>query len=1292
MWGSAFAASLDDICLKVVGIGLGFLDSFKDVIKIVDDCRRFHFQDPTRLKTRLVTPGGPLLQIFQDFFKSRVTCGETFNFMQGLYLHKDYVNIKKFVAWRGTHLDAFPNQLTPMEESLYLVDGGFSINSPFPLVLQPERDVDVILSFNFSWEAPFEVLELTQKYCEEREIPFPKIKLSEEDEKKPKECYMFVDDNNPKAPIVLHFPLVNDTFQKYKAPGVKRESEEEKSFGDFVIESKDSPYRTLNFTFEPYDFSRSFPNWRYMDTVEIQDWFIQANPHRKIGIRRRNHEKLQSAEDEPEVPRLCWLTVKIISMRNLRRADLLSLTDCYVKLRLPTASCRKARTRTVRNCRNPVWNETFHFMIQSEVKNILELTVCDEDTFTPDDQLLTVCFDVAKIRPGEKVHLNFELNPEGESYEVSVKEEDGCKNLDLRLGFDLCTEEQDFICKRKKVVAAALKNVLQLDEDLQEDEGSTHKLSDQQLAVNQGQNPLPIYLSLNVKDDFSTLDFKEWVEFTPYEVGFLKYGAFVRSEDFGSEFFMGHLMKKIPESRVCFLEDTVLDSSPNQLIEMGDYLKLVDTAFFINTSCPPILRPERKVDVILHLNYSGGSQTLPLDLFSEYCLEHGIPFPGTELSQEDREHLKECYVFEDSLEAPILAYFPLVCDTFQKYKAPNFYGHLSTSGENVTLSDCYVTLWLPTASTEKVRTRTIRNSKNPVWNEAFCYKIDRRVKNVLELKVCDEDTITRDDELCTVLFDIDKLTVGRTVRVKFQLNPQAREELEVEFTLQNTNYEDNYNIEEVLTFRRRNAKPKYLMLSLLWESDFPNPQRYKMLSYQELTFTVKGSHEGSQKILLDSDPSLKIIVFHCVINDQTRLDIILPEEVPVVAITTTGGGTRSLTAMYGSLLGLQKLNLLDCISYIGGLSGTTWTMANLYEDANWSQKYLEDAIKEARKQVTKSKICCFSLDCLKYYYNDLMERTKEGHNTSFIDLWGLVIESMLHDKKDEHRLSDQRQAVDNGQNPLPIYVAINLKSSYSAQAFRVLFCLAIVNTLLPFHDLVAVIVEWLEFTPYEVSLLKYGASIRAEHFGSEFFMGRLVKKLSETRICYMQDTVIDSLPNKLMETADDELSLVDTGFFINTSYPPLLRSKREVDVILHLNYSGGSQTLPLDQIAKYISGQGIPFPKIEISEEDRENLKECYVFEDADSPQAPTVLFFPLVNDTFKKYKAPGVERNPEEMAEGKVDVSSILSPFTTREVCFSEENFDKLVKLTDYNVLNNEKLIIRALRLAVARRKQRNY
>lgn len=48
------------------------------------------------------------------------------------------------------------------------------------------------------------------------------------------------------------------------------------------------------------------------------------------------------------------------------------------------------------------------------------------------------------------------------------------------------------------------------------------------------------------------------MEFTPYEVGLQKYGAFVRAEDFGSEFFMGRLMKKVPESRICFLEGKLL--------------------------------------------------------------------------------------------------------------------------------------------------------------------------------------------------------------------------------------------------------------------------------------------------------------------------------------------------------------------------------------------------------------------------------------------------------------------------------------------------------------------------------------------------------------------------------------------------------------------------------------------------------------------------------------------------------------------------------------------------------------
>lgn len=43
-------------------------------------------------------------------------------------------------------------------------------------------------------------------------------------------------------------------------------------------------------------------------------------------------------------------------------------SDCYVSLSLPTATVQQFRTKTVQNSKNPTWNETFHFTIQSQVK------------------------------------------------------------------------------------------------------------------------------------------------------------------------------------------------------------------------------------------------------------------------------------------------------------------------------------------------------------------------------------------------------------------------------------------------------------------------------------------------------------------------------------------------------------------------------------------------------------------------------------------------------------------------------------------------------------------------------------------------------------------------------------------------------------------------------------------------------------------------------------------------------------------------------------------------------------
>ncbi|ETE58087.1 Cytosolic phospholipase A2 epsilon, partial [Ophiophagus hannah] len=565
-------------------------------------------------------------------------------------------------------------------------------------------------------------------------------------------------------------------------------------------------------------------------------------------------------------------------------------------------------------------------------------------------------------------------------------------------------------------------------------------------------------------------------------------------------------------------------------------------------------------------------------------------------------------------------------------------------------SDCYVSLRLPSSSFVTARTKTISNCTNPVWNETFFFRIQNMAKNILEITIYDEDSPFNDEELCRVTFDIANLQLEERVCKHFELNEESRELccLKVE-----------------VNHRERKKKRKSS------SSGFDDYSR------------------GSK------------------INDSHVWEPIRPPE------------TQSLALYF------------------------------IHHWFIWHNVNLEGMIMDVRKQVMKNKLCCFSGENLKYYEKEIWNRHDEGYKLTFADLWGLILESMFHDEPDPHKLSDQRQA-------------INL--------------------------------EWVEFTPYEVGFLKYGAFINAEDFGSEFYMGHLMKKIPESRLCFMQgmwsniysqslldalylaecsedfwhrwtrprmyeieddippwlpkrpyvqptrlfipngsvsdvirdvvtvrpvvacysnfikglqfnnkylennsfsmwkDTVLDCSPNHLTES-EEYLELVDTAFFINTSCPPLLRPERQVDIIIHLNYSGGSQTLPLDLSTRYYHDQGIPFPKAVLTEEDKKQLKECYLFDDAESPKAPILLYFPLVCDTFQKYKSPGIERSPNEMDDGYADVTStIFSPYATGILQYSEEDFNKLINLTNYNILNNEHMILQALRTAVERKKQQNF
>ncbi|XP_043929441.1 cytosolic phospholipase A2 zeta-like [Protopterus annectens] len=504
------------------------------------------------------------------------------------------------------------------------------------------------------------------------------------------------------------------------------------------------------------------------------------------------------------------------------------------------------------------------------------------------------------------------------------------------------------------------------------------------------------------------------------------------------------------------------------------------------------------------------------------------------------------------------------------------------------------------------------------------------------------------------------------------------------------------------------------------------------------------------------------------IRDALSLTNNLEEnEVPVVAVVGSGGGMRAMTSLYGSLSGLQKLKLLDCVTYIVGVSGSTWCMSNLYENPKWSQENLQTAIHRAQDQVCHSKMGFFSAERLNYYSREIKKRTARGQTVSFSDIWGLIIEYLIHGKENTAKLSDQQKGVEEGQNAYPIYTAVNVKEDVHFQELA----------------------EWCEFTPHEVGFPKYGAFIRAEDFGSEFFMGRLMKSNPESRICYLQGlwssifsvsladvwqlaTGSSSAPGWLknmfdnndeftdlskitsskfvtsltspeglfshfleealisrpavgenynflkgfhmhrdyrqhggfiawmgtdeednpnyLTPAEKKLHLVDAGFSINTGFPPLFRPERQVDVILSFNYTWGSQFKALKQTEEYCAARNIPFPKVNLHGIDNSNLKECYLFVDEENPQSPIVLHFPLVNDTFRTYKAPGIKRNSvKEKTNGSIDVQSRGSPYRTAYVSYSVDDFSQLVNLNCYNVMNQKEIIMQAINMALHRKRQ---
>ncbi|CAB1312596.1 unnamed protein product, partial [Coregonus sp. 'balchen'] len=621
--------------------------------------------------------------------------------------------------------------------------------------------------------------------------------------------------------------------------------------------------------------------------------------------------------------------------------------------------------------------------------------------------------------------------------------------------------------------------------------------------------------------------------------------------------------------------------------------------------------------------------------------------------------------------------------------------------------------------------------------------------NIVELKMYDEDSIMGDDLCSIIVFDISNLTPGKKETKTFISEP-TKDELWVEFELLESKehagdslsngvlvnvvlklcgaFQEEHKIiapEETSNL----TKTYYIIRDLETElgvtvrltdpfltNIFPIVIQDKLGEVEDATVTglsaVPLQHlpdSNDFKVSLPVGEKRKVLVGQALQKELGLSSPPDPKKVPVIAVVGSGGGTRAMTGLYGSLKGLRRLGLLDAVSYITGVSGSTWALAALYQEADWSQRDMDESISAMEGEISKSFLSAFTPEKLQYYRHQMAEKEKEGHMVSVIDMWGLVIKHCLHGKKNTSTLSDQQKAVSAGQNPLPICTAVNLKDGVKDTTREL---------------------EWCEFTRYEVGIPKYGAYVHAKDFGSEFYLSHLVKKHPEIRTSYLLalgictntasalTSLFNSRPvitkiynfmrgfflhwnyndnsNFTAWKADSTFHLADSGFSINTGCPPVLRPERGVDVIMSLNYSWcEDQFKVLKRTEVYCKDHSIPFPCIDFSSLEGQPLKELYVFEDEKNPKAPIALHFPFVNISFKEFKAPGkhyqdhgvAREGEEEMKTGDVDVNTSSSPYLTTHLTYAAKDFRALTDLTSYNIQNNKEKILQALRKVLERK-----
>ncbi|KAI2646765.1 Cytosolic phospholipase A2 gamma [Labeo rohita] len=193
--------------------------------------------------------------------------------------------------------------------------------------------------------------------------------------------------------------------------------------------------------------------------------------------------------------------------------------------------------------------------------------------------------------------------------------------------------------------------------------------------------------------------------------------------------------------------------------------------------------------------------------------------------------------------------------------------------------------------------------------------------------------------------------------------------------------------------------------------------------------------------------------------------------VPNIALLGSGGGQRAMVGLLGSLVELDKAGLLDCILYLSGVSGSTWCMASLYQEPDWSTKL--DTVKDKIIKRLNGPVVSFT---------EAFKKLKKYHKKNFFsltDVWAVLAVTEYVKEINEHTLTEEWNHL--SKDPFPIYTLIDKQCKQQGDGD-----------------------PWFEISPYEAGYSLTGAFVDTCNFGSQFDNGSKKNHQDEFDMLYLQ--------------------------------------------------------------------------------------------------------------------------------------------------------------------------------------------